>query len=90
MAAPPMAPNSLTFVEKGLEALDGSGLGDAGRLRVIGLDVPVTPARLRRRARLPPPAPDRLGRRDRRHPGLRRAGGVPLRPGADPRRVQVL
>jgi AcrR family transcriptional regulator len=37
MAAPPMAPNSLTFVEKGLEALDGSGLADADKLRVIGL-----------------------------------------------------
>ncbi len=37
MAAPPMAPNSLTFVEKGLEALDASGLPDADKLRVIGL-----------------------------------------------------
>ena len=37
MAAPPMAPNSLTFVEKGLEALDVSGLADADKLRVIGL-----------------------------------------------------
>ncbi len=37
MAAPPMAPNSLTFVEKGLEALDASGLVDADKLRVIGL-----------------------------------------------------
>jgi AcrR family transcriptional regulator len=37
MAAPPMAPNSLTFVEKGLEALDASGLVDAHKLRVIGL-----------------------------------------------------
>jgi AcrR family transcriptional regulator len=37
MAAPPMAPNSLTFVEKGLEALDASGLADADKLRVIGL-----------------------------------------------------
>jgi Tetracyclin repressor-like, C-terminal domain len=37
MAAPPMAPNSLTFVEKGLEALDGSGIADADKLRVIGL-----------------------------------------------------
>jgi AcrR family transcriptional regulator len=37
MAAPPMAPNSLTFVEKGLEALDDSGLTDADKLRVIGL-----------------------------------------------------
>ena len=37
MAAPPMAPNSLTFVEKGLEALDASGLADADKLRMIGL-----------------------------------------------------
>ena len=37
MAAPPVAPNSLTFVERGLEALDGSGLPDADKLRVIGL-----------------------------------------------------
>jgi len=37
MAAPPMAPNSLAFVEKGLEALDASGLADADKLRVIGL-----------------------------------------------------
>jgi AcrR family transcriptional regulator len=37
MAAPPLAPNSLTFVEKGLEALDESGLADADKLRVIGL-----------------------------------------------------
>ncbi len=37
MAAPPLAPNSLTFVEKGLEALDGSGLADEDKLRVIGL-----------------------------------------------------
>ncbi len=37
MATPPMAPNSLTFVERGLEALDASGLADADKLRVIGL-----------------------------------------------------
>ena len=37
MAAPPLAPNSLTFVEKGLEALDGSGLAEGDKLRVIGL-----------------------------------------------------
>ncbi len=37
MAAPPLAPNSLAFVEKGLEALDDSGLADADKLRVIGL-----------------------------------------------------
>ena len=37
MAVPPMGPNSLTFVERGLEALDDTGLADADKLRVIGL-----------------------------------------------------
>ena len=37
MAAPPMAPNSMLFVERGLEAMDGTGLADADKLRVIGL-----------------------------------------------------
>jgi AcrR family transcriptional regulator len=37
MAAPPLAPNSLTFVERGLETLDGTGLADADKLRVIGV-----------------------------------------------------
>ena len=37
MAAPPLAPNSLTFVERGLETLDGTGLPDADKIRVIGL-----------------------------------------------------
>jgi AcrR family transcriptional regulator len=37
MAAPPLAPNSLTFVERGLETLDETGLSDADKLRVIGL-----------------------------------------------------
>jgi AcrR family transcriptional regulator len=37
MATPPLAPNSLTFVERGLEALDDTGLSDADKLRVIGL-----------------------------------------------------
>jgi AcrR family transcriptional regulator len=37
MAAPPMAPNSLTFVERGLEAMDATGLTDEDTLRVIGL-----------------------------------------------------
>jgi AcrR family transcriptional regulator len=37
MAAPPVAPNSLTFVERGLEAMDGTGLADQDKLRVIGL-----------------------------------------------------
>jgi AcrR family transcriptional regulator len=37
MAAPPLAPNSLTFVERGLETLEGTGLSDADKIRVIGL-----------------------------------------------------
>ena len=37
MAAPPLAPNSLTFVERGLEALDETGISEGDRLRVIGL-----------------------------------------------------
>ena len=37
MPAPPLAPNSLHFVERGLEALDGTGLADADKMRVIGL-----------------------------------------------------
>jgi AcrR family transcriptional regulator len=37
MAAPPLAPNSLTFVERGLETLDETGISDADKLRVIGL-----------------------------------------------------
>jgi AcrR family transcriptional regulator len=37
MAAPPLAPNSLTFVERGLETLDGTGLADTDKIRMIGL-----------------------------------------------------
>jgi AcrR family transcriptional regulator len=37
MAAPPLAPNSLAFVERGLEAMDGTGLADQDKLRFIGL-----------------------------------------------------
>jgi AcrR family transcriptional regulator len=37
MAAPPVAPNSLIFVERGLETMDGTGLPDADKLRFIGL-----------------------------------------------------
>jgi AcrR family transcriptional regulator len=37
MAAPPLSPNSLAFVERGLATLDGTGLADADKLRVIGL-----------------------------------------------------
>jgi AcrR family transcriptional regulator len=37
MAAPPLSPNSLSFVERGLEALDETGLADGDKLRIIGL-----------------------------------------------------
>jgi AcrR family transcriptional regulator len=37
MAAPPLAPNSLLFVERGMAALDGTGIPDGDRIRVIGL-----------------------------------------------------
>jgi AcrR family transcriptional regulator len=37
MAVPPVAPNSLHFVERGLETMDETGLRDSEKLRVIGL-----------------------------------------------------
>jgi len=37
MAAPPVAPNSLHFVERGLATMDETGLPDASKLQVIGL-----------------------------------------------------
>ena len=37
MAAPPMSPNSLHFVERGLAAMDDTGLPEASKLQVIGL-----------------------------------------------------
>ena len=37
MAAPPLGPNSLRFVERGLAAMDGTGLPDSEKIRVIGL-----------------------------------------------------
>jgi len=37
MPAPPLAPNSLHFVERALNALDGTGLADSQKLRAIGL-----------------------------------------------------
>jgi AcrR family transcriptional regulator len=37
MAAPPVSPNSLAFVELGLAALDGTGLADEVKLGIIGL-----------------------------------------------------
>jgi AcrR family transcriptional regulator len=37
MAAPPVAPNSLHFVERGLATLDGTALTDSEKIRIIGL-----------------------------------------------------
>jgi hypothetical protein len=37
MAAPPVAPNSLHFVERALAAMDGTGLTDSEKMRAIGL-----------------------------------------------------
>jgi AcrR family transcriptional regulator len=37
MATPPLAPNSLIWVERGLEALDDTGLGDGDKMRILGL-----------------------------------------------------
>jgi hypothetical protein len=37
MAAPPVGPSSLRFVELGLEALDETGLADRDKIRIIGL-----------------------------------------------------
>lgn len=37
MPAPPLSPNSLHFVERALQALDGTGLADAEKMRAIGL-----------------------------------------------------
>ena len=37
MAAPPVGPENMLFVERGLEALDGTGLADRDKLRVIGV-----------------------------------------------------
>src|ERR1700751_1544814 len=37
LAAPPVAPNSMHFIERALEAMDDSGLPDDNKLRVIGL-----------------------------------------------------
>lgn len=37
MAVPPLAPNSLHFVERGLETMDETGLPDSEKLQIIGL-----------------------------------------------------
>jgi AcrR family transcriptional regulator len=36
-AGPPLAPNSMHFLERGLEALDDTGLRDADKLSILGL-----------------------------------------------------
>ena len=37
MATPPLAPNSLRWMEVGLEALDDTGLDDGDKMRILGL-----------------------------------------------------
>jgi AcrR family transcriptional regulator len=37
MAAPPLAPNSMHFVERGLESMDEAGLRDSDKMRIIGI-----------------------------------------------------
>jgi AcrR family transcriptional regulator len=37
MSTPPLAPNSLIWVERGLEALDDTGLSDGDKMRILGL-----------------------------------------------------
>lgn len=37
MATPPLAPNSVTWMERGLEALEQTGLADGDKLRILGL-----------------------------------------------------
>jgi AcrR family transcriptional regulator len=37
MATPPLAPNSVLWMEKGLEALDDTGLAERDKLRTLGL-----------------------------------------------------
>lgn len=37
LATPPLAPNSLIWVERGLETLEGTGLTDATKMRLLGL-----------------------------------------------------
>lgn len=61
MAAPPLGPNSLSFVERGLETLDGTGIADADKLRIIGLLSSYTLSEARMAydaARAAPPATD--------------------------------
>jgi AcrR family transcriptional regulator len=37
LATPPLGPNSVRWIEYGLEALDGTGLGDGDKMRILGL-----------------------------------------------------
>lgn len=37
MATPPLAPNSLAWMERGLEAMDGTGLTDSQQIAILGL-----------------------------------------------------
>lgn len=37
MATPPLAPNSVTWMEKGLEALEETGLPERDKLRILGM-----------------------------------------------------
>ena len=37
LASPPLAPNSVRWIEYGLQALDGTGLGDGDKMRILGL-----------------------------------------------------
>jgi AcrR family transcriptional regulator len=37
IAGPPLAPNSMHFVERALEAMEGTGLRNADKMRIIGL-----------------------------------------------------
>jgi AcrR family transcriptional regulator len=81
MAAPPLAPNSLTFVERGLETLEGTGLTDPDKIRVIGLlsSYALSEGRMAhdaaRAAGRPPRAAPRRGRS--RVPGVIRATAPP-------------
>ena len=69
MAAPPLAPNSLTFVERGLETLEGTGLTDPDKLRVIGLSssYALSEGRMAHDAARPPRPRRRRRRRGRSH-----------------------
>lgn len=60
MASPPLAPNSLAFVEIGMQAMDDTSMTDADKLRVIGLisSYTLSEARMAHDARRASPPPD--------------------------------